>query len=201
MFSERTLEGGKDPVVAAAAASFGFVFIHPFDDGNGRLHRWLIHHFLSQARYNPPGIIFPVSAAILRKIAEYRAVLESYSKSLLPCIDWRATESGNVEVRNETARYYRFLDATRQAEFLYRSVEETVEKDLPEEVAYLENYDAFSERVHRVVDMPDRTVDLLHRFLRQGGGRLSKRAREKEFRALTDEEVEELEEVFRELLA
>jgi hypothetical protein len=29
-----------DPVCAAAAASFGFVFIHPFEDGNGRIHRF-----------------------------------------------------------------------------------------------------------------------------------------------------------------
>lgn len=34
------IEGsGVDPIVLAAALSFGFVFIHPFQDGNGRLHR------------------------------------------------------------------------------------------------------------------------------------------------------------------
>lgn len=31
-------------VLAAACASFGFVFVHPFLDGNGRLHRFLLHH-------------------------------------------------------------------------------------------------------------------------------------------------------------
>ncbi len=30
-----------DPVVLAAVVSFAFVLVHPFDDGNGRLHRWL----------------------------------------------------------------------------------------------------------------------------------------------------------------
>jgi Fic family protein len=30
-----------DPICAAAAASFRFVFIHPFEDGNGRIHRFL----------------------------------------------------------------------------------------------------------------------------------------------------------------
>src|ERR1035437_10336617 len=61
--------GGVDPVVAAAVAAFGFVYIHPFVDGNGRLHRWLIHHVLAAAGYNPPGLVFPVSASILREIS------------------------------------------------------------------------------------------------------------------------------------
>lgn len=36
------------PVLSAAMISFGFVFIHPFVDGNGRIHRYLIHHLLAQ---------------------------------------------------------------------------------------------------------------------------------------------------------
>ena len=41
--------------------------------------------------------------------------------------------------------------------------------------------------------MPNRTVDLLHRFLSQNKGTLSKRARTHEFKLLTDEEVLEIE--------
>ena len=36
-----------DPVIHSAAVAFGFVFIHPFMDGNGPLHRYLIHEELS----------------------------------------------------------------------------------------------------------------------------------------------------------
>ena len=32
-----------DPVVAASILAFGFVHFHPFEDGNGRLHRYLVH--------------------------------------------------------------------------------------------------------------------------------------------------------------
>ncbi len=117
---------GMDPVAAAAAIAFGFVYIHPFADGNGRLHRWLIHHVLASAGYNPPGIVFPVSASILRRIDEYKAVLESYSAALLPFVEWRATADGNVEVLNDTSDYYRYFDATAHAEFLYACVEQTV---------------------------------------------------------------------------
>ena len=44
--------------------------------------------------------------------------------------------------------------------------------------------------------MPDRTLDLLFRFLQQNGGRLSKRAREQEFEALTDDEVAQIEQMY-----
>jgi Fic family protein len=35
-----------DPVIAAAVLAFGFVYVHPFADGNGRIHRY---HFGSVA--------------------------------------------------------------------------------------------------------------------------------------------------------
>jgi Fic family protein len=56
-----------DEVALPAAVAFGFVYIHPFLDGNGRLHRFLIHHVLAQKKFTPPGVILPVSAAILRR--------------------------------------------------------------------------------------------------------------------------------------
>ena len=197
-YARRTIEAGIDPVIAAAAVAFGFVYIHPFEDGNGRLHRWLIHHVLAAAGFSPPGLVFPLSAAILRHILDYRRVLESYTKPLLRHIQWRPTERGNVEVLNETADYYRYFDATDHATFLYSRVQETIEIDLPEGVAYLEAYDRFREGVQQIVDMPERTIDLLHRFLRQNGGRLSKRARTREFGTLTDDEVSQFEHLFSE---
>ena len=75
-----------DPVIAAAVLAFGFVYIHPFEDGNGRLHRYLIHHMLAVRGFNPPGVVFPVSSAILDHIDGYRRVLETYSQRLLPIV-------------------------------------------------------------------------------------------------------------------
>jgi hypothetical protein len=193
----RAVDAGVDPVVVAAAAAFGFVYIHPFTDGNGRLHRWLIHHVLAAAGYNPPRVNFPVSAVILRNIDGYRRVLESYSRPLLEHIDWRAAPNGNVEVLNDTADYYRYFDATAHTEFLYRCVEQTIKHDLPEEVVYLQAYDRFARGVQEIADMPAEKIELLHRFLRQEDGRLSKRARENEFAALTDSEAERIEALYR----
>ncbi|MGH7572672.1 MAG: Fic family protein [Gemmatimonadota bacterium] len=200
-YSERSVKGGVDAVIAASAIAFGFVYIHPFEDGNGRLHRWLIHHALAKAAYNPAGVVFPISAAILRRIADYEAVLQLYSKPLLPFIDWQPTDSGNVEVLNDTADYYRYFDATAHAEFLYGRVEETIERDLPAEVAYLEAYERFSAGVQQLVDMPEPTVNLLHRFLEQGEGRLSQRARTREFGDLQDVEVDRIQRLFQDSFA
>ena len=47
--------------------------------------------------------------------------------------------------------------------------------------------------------MPASTVDMLFNFLKQNDGRLSKRAREKEFAPLSDEEVGKFEAVYQEL--
>jgi hypothetical protein len=186
----------SDPIVSAAILAFGFVYIHPFEDGNGRLHRYLIHHVLAERGFNPPGVIFPVSAAILERIDEYRTVLESYSARLLPLIEWEPTEKFNVRVLNDTGDFYRFFDATPHAEFLYSCVQKTIEEDLPSETAFLRNYDAFRGQVEAIVDMPDRTIDLLFRFLQQNGGILSRRARTNEFMALTDDETARIERAY-----
>jgi hypothetical protein len=123
------------------------------------------------------------------RISEYLATLEDYSKRLLPVIDWEPTQDGNVQVRNDTADFYRFFDATPHAEFLYACVKKTIEEDLSRETAFLAHYDQFRSRIEELVDMPDRTIDLLFRFLRQNNGRLSNRARTEEFSKMTEAEV------------
>ncbi len=188
-----------DPVIAATILAFGFVYIHPFEDGNGRIHRYLIHHVLAQRGFNPPGVVFPISAAILEQIDEYRRVLENYSARLLPLVEWEPTDRFNVHVLNDTGDFYRFFDATPHAEFLYACVRKTVEEDLPYETDFLRRYDRFRQLVTGFIDMPDRMVDLLFRFLNQNDGRLSNRAREREFEALSDEEAQRIEGIYQEV--
>jgi hypothetical protein len=192
-------ESEIDAVLAAAAIAFGFVFIHPFEDGNGRVHRYLIHHVLAEKQFTPENIIFPVSSVILEKINDYKNTLESYSKPLLPFVEWRPTVNGNVEVLNDTINLYRYFDATKQAEFLYECIKITIEKTLPEEVRYLKRYDELKIFIKNYIDMPDRMIDLLIRFLQQEKGILSKRARSKEFSALTEDEVKTLENKYAEI--
>lgn len=192
-------ESDFPPVLTAAIIAFGFVFIHPFEDGNGRLHRYLLHHVLMDTGFTPEGLVFPVSSVILKRITKYIKTLESYSSPRLSLIEWRETDKGNVEVLNETLDLYRFFDATVQAEFLYECVEETITKALPQEVKYLQRYDQLKAFITNYIDMPDRTIDLLIRFLYQNEGKLSTRARSKEFAMLSDEEISVFENKFSEI--
>jgi Fic family protein len=188
-----------DPVILATILAFGFVFIHPFEDGNGRIHRYLFHHVLAEKGFVPKGLIFPVSAVILERIDEYRRILEHFSKPRLDFIEWRPTEKNNVDVLNETIDLYRFFDVTKQAEFFFECVEETVNKTLPDEVEYLKKYDLLNEFIKNYIDMPDKLVDLLIRFLNQNQGTLSKRARKREFEKLTDSEILAIEQKYGEI--
>jgi hypothetical protein len=190
-------ENDLEPVIAAAVLAFGFVYIHPFEDGNGRIHRYLIHHVLARRGFSPAELHFPISSAILDRITEYKNVLESYSSRLLPCIRWEPTPQGDVKVLNDTADFYRFFDATPHAEFLYECVRQTIEQDLPNEANFLRNFGVFRAGIENMVDMPKRTLNNLFGFLRQNHGSLSQRARENEFSQLTAEEIAKIEELYR----
>ena len=194
------LEQNFDAVLAAAVIAFGFVFIHPLEDGNGRLHRYIIHHILAKKKFAQEGLIFPVSSSILNHIDTYRTVLESYSHPLLDFIKWKQDEKNNVEVLNNTIDYYRYFDATLQAEFLYDCVEDTIARVIPEEVNYLVRYDEFKRYLDNNFEMPDKLIATLVRFLEQHHGVLSKRAREQEFKILSEKEVGVIEVAYKEIM-
>jgi hypothetical protein len=71
--NDRMRDDGLDPVLqaaatAAAATAFGLVCVHPFQDGNGRAHRCLIHGVPAERKFMPPGMMFPVSSVMLDRI-------------------------------------------------------------------------------------------------------------------------------------
>jgi GAF domain-containing protein len=195
--NDRMRDDGLDPVLQAAATAFGFVYVHPFEDGNGRLHRCLIHHVLTERKFTPPGMVFPVSSVMLDRIDDYHTTLETHSGPLMPFIEWRPTPERNVEVLNETADLYRYFDCTGAAEFLYACVKRTVEDDLPREIDYLRRHDEAIRRIMDAVEMPDRVADNLVMFIRQNKGTLSRKRREGEFNKLRDDEVVLIEGVVR----
>ena len=189
-------ESAYDPVLAATTIAFGFVFIHPFSDGNGRIHRYIVHHILARMGYVKRGMIFPVSAAILNRIDEYQSVLESYSSQRLDLIEWKPTTDYNVKILGETIDLYRYYDLTLQVEFLYECIEDTIEHIIPDELDYFEKYDKMTQYVNTFLSLPDTTVDLLIKFLSQNDGKLSKNKREKEFDELSNEDVSMIEDNF-----
>ncbi|RBI67294.1 cell filamentation protein Fic [Roseovarius sp. TE539] len=191
-----------DPVLQAAIIAFGFVYIHPLADGNGRLHRCLIHHVLAERKFTPSGMVFPVSSVMLDRIDEYREVLQGHSAPLMDFIDWRALPNGNIEVLNETADLYRFYDCTAEAEFLYECVQRTIEEDLPREIDYLKRHDEAMRGIMNAVEMPDNLAQQVILFVRQNDGQFPKRRRDREpFSKLSDEEITMLEDIVNEAFA
>src|SRR5258706_521952 len=87
MIAAHARMGGADaavhPVVHAAVVGHGLVFIHPFEDGNGRIHRFLIHNVLAHRGFPPKGLMFPVSAIILKRMGAYDSSLQAFSRPLM----------------------------------------------------------------------------------------------------------------------
>jgi len=192
----RIEDGGVDPICAATLAGFGFVFIHPFEDGNGRIHRFLIHHSLAKLKFAPPGTLFPVSAAMLRDPKAYDAALTAFSGKIMPRIEYEMDDQQRLTVLNSTDKLYRYYDATPQAEYLYDAVAETIRKDLREEIEFLEVFDRVMVAVQKIVDMPNARASLLIRLMLQNHGTLSRNKR-RQFAELHDDEVLRIEEAVR----
>jgi hypothetical protein len=190
---ERMNTGGVSAVIQAAVIAYGFVFLHPFEDGNGRIHRFLIHNILARRGFTPKGVMFPISAFMLKNPADYDASLEAFSRQLMPLVEYSIDENGHMTVHNNTAIWYRFIDMTPQAEALFRFIDQTIDTELASELAFLANYDKTKKAIQEIVDMPDRQIDLFIRFCLQNNGRLSARKRASHFDFLSNEEIASLE--------
>lgn len=184
------------PVLLAAVVAFGFVFIHPFEDGNGRLHRFLIHYILSKEEFTPAGIIFPISAVMLKKIREYDQILESFSKPLMTILtDYELSNEGILSVQQPTHRYYKFIDYTHIAEYLFSCIQETLHEHFEKEIQFIFKYDKVKSEMQAEVDMPDKLIDLFIKFSLQNKGRVSNQKKEKFFQKLTSQEMHNLESI------
>lgn len=191
---------GIIPEVRAAIIAFGFVFIHPFEDGNGRLHRFLIHDILVHDGIVPQGLIIPVSAHMLNNIRDYDNILENYSKTLMQRIKYNKKDSGEIEIVNgdEVEGYFRYPDLTDQCIYLAETIHTTLNEDMPNELIFIQRYDEVKKALQHIVDMPDRIINLMIMFLHQHKGVFPKRRRE-EFAKLTDDEINEMQVVFRKI--
>jgi len=189
---------GIYPQVRAALIAFGFVFIHPFEDGNGRLHRFLIHDILVHDGIVPPGLIIPVSAHMLNNIKDYDGILEKYSQPLMQRIRYDKKENGEVTVTNpeDVEGYFRYPDLTEHCIYLIQTIHATLEEDMPDELIFLQRYDEAKKELQRIVDMPDRDINLMIIFLHQNKGVFPKRRRE-QFSKLTDEEIQRMQLAYR----
>lgn len=197
--SHKIMKDGNVPaIIHAAVISYGFVFLHPFEDGNGRIHRFLIHNILSRQGAVPEGIMFPVSAVMLKNPELYDRSLEAFSKPLMRLTEYELDERGQMTVLNDTAHLYRYIDMTAQAEALYEFIRLTIDHEVAEELDFLAKYDRTKQAIQDIADIPDRLIDLFIRFCLQNNGCLAAKKRESCFSFLTDEELSSMENAVRE---
>jgi Fic family protein len=195
---DRMLTANLHPLIIAANIAFGFVFIHPFEDGNGRIHRFLIHYILSKTHFTPPNMIFPVSSIMLQNMNDYDQALEAFSKPLLSILtNYQLSDDGSMMVQQESKILYQYIDFTSMTEYLCACVDEAIHNYIEREIKFLLSYDLAKKNIQEIVDMPDNKIDLLIKCVLQNNGTLSAQKRNHLFSLLKDSEIKQLETVIR----
>jgi Fic family protein len=189
-----------DPILKATMVSFGFVYVHPFEDGNGRIHRFLIHDILVRNKVFQYKTILPVSAKILANMHEYDKTLELVSSQVERKAKYELNSNGTLIVNNPTEieAFYRYPDFTQHASFLIRAIKSTVTEEIPEELLFLQRFDELKKDIQNIVDMPDKKLDFMIVLLNQNNGQLSVNKR-KLFSELKDDEINQMESAYSEV--
>lgn len=188
--------GKLDPVLGAACASFGLVFVHPFLDGNGRLHRFLLHHVLRQSGFTPAGVVLPLSSRMLKQLDRYSTLLKSYSRPRTELLEYMLdSDSATIVVKSAQPLWlYAYFDATDICEFILECCKACVEEDLATEVVYLRAHDAVVKELETWLDLRQSALNALIDIIVQGNGTLSKTKRKhKLVEGLTDAQIERIE--------
>lgn len=187
------------PVVKAAIIPFGFVFIHPFEDGNGRIHRFLIHDTMVREGMIEKGVLLPLSSTILADIAAYDRTLEAFSQPVMNEARYELTEGDKMLVQHnadELDPLWRYPDLTDQVGYFGVVLDRCISEDLPKEIEYLRRWDNAREAIRSRIDLPDRKLDLLLTVLHQHAGRLSESKRKSHFLELSAQEIADAEDAY-----
>lgn len=145
---------GVDPLVAAAVTAFGFVFLHPFMDGNGRLSRFLIHQTLCHYGALENGLLLPVSVAMKHEEQAYLEALKGFSRPTREF--WDVTWLDGDQMAFDFIGHpsiYRYWDATCCVEFTLQMARRALEVELREETEFLERYDRVIKAVNQRFDV------------------------------------------------
>ncbi|HLQ08346.1 MAG TPA: Fic family protein [Steroidobacteraceae bacterium] len=183
---------GVSSVARAALASFGFVYLHPMIDGNGRISRFLINDVLRRDGALPAPYVVPISAILqkpdLRPLS-YDGALELFSRPLMQ--QYRGNWSfGPEQLGDDGVTYnlqfdryqdalhaWRYPDLTRQVTFLAAALDLTIEQEMRAEAQYLQRHGAARARLKSIVEGPDPTLDRIIRSVRESRGTISGKLR------------------------
>ena len=182
------------------------MYIHPFSDGNGRIHRYLIHDILKSRTSTEQDFIIPVSATILQRSREYDEILEKVSKPIMALIKYDINEKDHsITIKNDIHYMYRYLDLTKHVEFLFEMMEtsileDLIQEDLIQEVLYIIKYDAVKTVVEERFDIPNKELNLFIQLALQNNGKISNNKRKRFENWIDNHQLELLENVICSLL-
>jgi len=195
---------GAAPVVRAAAAAFGFVYVHPLADGNGRVHRFLINDILRRDGAVPSPYILPISATITQSPAQrakYDEVLDIFSKPFMQAFSVSCDFSGarrnyadgiSSDLRfhsdEEAAPAWRYPDLTDHVVYLADIIDRTIRQEMTNEARYIRDWERARAAVKKVIDGPDIDIDRIIRSVRENQGVVS-RALRKQFAILEQQDI------------
>jgi hypothetical protein len=178
---------GSPSILRAAVISFGFVYIHPLSDGNGRISRFLINDILRRDGALPPPYILPVSAVMqdhTLRPQNYDQVLDEFSRPLMQVIEPDVRFEGYVKYADgmESNLHYdgylhnspawRFIDLTPHAEYIARVIRQTVDKEMRDEASILRNHQLLRDAIKNVFEGPDADIDRIIRSIHQSEGQV-----------------------------
>jgi Fic family protein len=183
---------GLSPVARAALVSFGFVYVHPMVDGNGRISRFLINDVLRRDGALPAPYIVPISATLqkadLRPLS-YDGALEIFSRPLMQQYrghwsfgpeqhgDDGVTYNLRFDRYDDALHAWRYPDLTRHVAFLAEALDLTIEQEMRGEAEYLQRHGAARARLKSIVEGPDSALDRIIRSVRESRGALSGKLR------------------------
>jgi Fic family protein len=186
-FLERTK--GQSPVMRSAVTAFGFVYIHPLADGNGRVHRFLINDILRRDEVVKAPMILPVSSLITSDPAErhrYDQILDEVSRPLMQSLaglyEFETTQTTYADgIRsnfvfhgeNNARHTWRLLDLTNHVVYLANILDRTIREDMREESLYIRNHTQARKAIKEIVEMPDVQIDRVIRSVESNQGKLS----------------------------
>ena len=173
---------GASAIVRAAMASFGFVFIHPMSDGNGRISRFLVNDVLRRDGAVPEPFILPISATITNSTHErvgYDRALERFSKPIMRKFADRYRFEAMVEYQDgirsnfhfddydDALPVWRYPDLTAQAAYLGHVVQMTIESEMSKEALFLRDIERARAAVKEYLEGPNTDIDQIIRSVRE----------------------------------
>lgn len=179
---------GASPVLRASIASFGFVYIHPMSDGNGRISRFLVNDVLRRDGAVPEPFILPISATITDKTqhrAGYDRALETLSRPLMlkyqesyrfgteyTCEDG-VKSNFYFEAYEDALPAWRYPDFTHQSEYIGNVIRLTIEVEMSNEASYLHDLERARDRVKDYLEGPNSDIDQIIRSVRTNEWKMS----------------------------